>query len=368
MSQAHLSTGKVNLLMLGVATIALMGVPGFGRYEAPRGAITGLVVDAAGGGVSGAEVALFEGHGLGLSEIVVTDQEGRFAFHGSMPYFHVYARDWADPSGIGAWVLGRELGDEGGVVLTLYRGAPVRVRVTDEVGRPLKAIEVRAYDARFTPTVMDRRLTDEGGSTTLTGPALLHLAFIDRTSRSAPLWLFDQEIPPEGRDYAIALGAGALVAGLVEDADGAPLEGILVTAGEPAGVEGWTGYALTAADGSFQLSASVGTSELLVCDPTGAHLSARLTVSESELPRVTLPAGERLEILSEARTGRVWVWSEQARTWSFGTPLDEEGRATARVSANHAIVIDSREPGVQPFEAWGLAYGEPTLSLVPAED
>jgi len=60
MRQPVLTPGKTTLLMLGLSTVALMGVPGFGHYEAPAGPVHGVVLDEEGAPIADAEVALFD--------------------------------------------------------------------------------------------------------------------------------------------------------------------------------------------------------------------------------------------------------------------------------------------------------------------
>lgn len=363
--QRFLTPAKATLTMLGVATVALMGVPGFGHYDPPDGPLTGSVTDARGLGLGDVEVALFDDRELSLVATTRTDPQGSFAFHQVPPGFDVYARAVHGERLVGAWDLGRVRTPFNRVELRLSAGRPVTFRVVGADGAPVAEAEVRAYDARSRVVALDRVLTDADGRASVVAPARAHFAVLGR-DRAAPSWVLDQEIPENGREFTVTLAPAVTIEGRVVDEAGSPVAGILVSGWEFADGERWTGYALSDEDGRFALSGRSDDAILRVCDPAQRYLPAVLAGTEAEgelVLRPGLPLEVRTRCEDEAVPAVLWIWAEDAGAWGWGAATDATGLLRTRVSAVHGIVAEPLDPAFARTEAWALTLQGPSRLL-----
>lgn len=336
--------------MLAVAAVALMGLPHFGHYQPPEGAIAGIVRGPEGAPSPDVEVALFDDAGPSLIEVTRTDGWGRFAFHRAPRRFHLFARPAPRSRRVGTWARTRTRMETNELELTLGRGAPVTVRVTDEKGGPLEGVEVRAYDATAQPTVVARRLTSADGEVELVAPMRAHLAILGDQDHVAH-WLLAESIPDQGRSFAVSLERAVAIAGRVVDELGQPLPGVVVTAwdrgnGERDGAESWRGYARADAEGRWVLRTAGGPCLLRAVDPAQRHLPLEREhgSDQSRSVTLTLRRGSRIDIAcgspDEPVPSRVWVYSRDAGTWGWGSTTRGDGRLRTVTGGEHGIVAE----------------------------
>ena len=368
----RLTPTKATLVMAGVGTIALMGVPGFGHYDPPRGPIEGVVIDDRGYAVPEAQVALFDDHALSLLEIVTSDARGRFAFHQAPERYAVYA-DQPGSDLVGAWITDRERGPLDELELTLDRGIPVEVQVRDEKGRPLPGAEVRVYDAGQRSAVVSRVLTGSDGTAHLAAPEQVHLAVKHPQHPERTAWRLQHEVQPD-ETLGFKLHVPREVRGRVVDEAENPVSGVVVTGWEGPERAQWCGYALTEPDGTFRLKSSAGSVRVRVADPDQRHLPLVTDLAPwkpgDQLPQLTLGAGVPLVLRcsddGDAVPARVWVWSEETRAWSWGTRTTPAGELHVQAGSNHSVVAYPTSRSYRPVEAWDLTHQSLPLELTPA--
>ena len=373
MRQRKLTPANATLLMLGVGIVALMGLPGFGRYHPPEGPIAGIVRTPDGAAVPSAEVALFADDGPGLVQRTHTDARGYFAFHQAPRRFHLFARAGAVPGTVGTWVLSREPAPAKEVELVLGRGAPVTVQVSDSQGDPLAGVEVRAYDAAGEPTVVARLETDATGAVSFLAPLRCHLAILGR-DELASVWYLAESIPEEGRSFAVTLPPAVEIAGRAVDELGKPLMGVVVTAWQRETEERWQSYTRTDANGHFVLRTAGGNSLLRAVDPALRHLSTEVVwnADDARSAELVLERGSRLELTclagDDAVPSRVWVWSREAHAWGWGARNDALGRLRTVASAEYGIVAEPLARGRSQVQEWRRLEDGAQLDLVwPAD-
>ncbi|HED66696.1 MAG TPA: hypothetical protein ENJ09_14215 [Planctomycetes bacterium] len=374
MTRKRLTLEQGALLVLGLSTMAWMGVPRYGRYRAPDGAIAGVVLDAEGSRVDAAEVALFDDTRRILVERVRTDDHGRFAFSDAPERFDVFAWDEGASMRTGTWVLARDRAQGTTLELRLGRGTPRTVHVTDEAGAPVAGAEVRVIDARGEPQVIQRAMTDASGTAEVLLPPRSHVAVLPRTEDAlAPRWLLD--LPePEALPEEVALAAARTIEGRVADEAGEPLAATLVSAWSRDG-ERWLGWTLSSADGTFRLATDGTPAVLRIADPTRAHLARAVVLPErlaAQLGTVVLPSGSRVAVQVGTGAGpipaRVWVRGRDEDSWSFGGRTDSRGRieltAAERFSAVALPLEASSDASGALIEAHDLVPNGRTLQLV----
>jgi protocatechuate 3,4-dioxygenase beta subunit len=366
---SSLTPAKLTLLMLGVGTVALMGVPGFGHYNPPQGAVTGSVVDTRGFAQEDIEVALFDDHELSLLALTRTDSHGRFAFHQVPPRFHVFARPVGDEELVGAWLLSSERAPVNHVELTLAAGHPLTVEVQTAAGIAVSRAEVRVYDPAGGSTAVHRVSTDLEGRATVIAPPRAHVAVLAHEGL-APVWMFDQEIPEQGLTLAVTLTSAEGITGRVLDDEGAPLANMVVSGWEFGNTEDWTGYTLTDETGAFRLRTRTGEAFVRAVDPEQGHLPAVQVIGsapETAPATLVLETGHPLEIRTryegEGVPARVWTWSESAGTWGWGATTDPDGLLRTVVSTVHGLVADPLDEGFEGTEALSLTYQGPSRML-----
>ncbi len=351
--------------MLGLGTVALMGLPEWLRPGIPRGPIEGVVVDERGFGIAGAALFLFETEGSRLAEETRSDPRGRFAFQQRPHFFDVYARPPEESGRVGAWALSRSRSTPE-VALVLRTGRVLTVRAVDERGRALPGAEVRAYDRRG-EAVVSRAFTDRDGRSSLLAAAQTHLAVFDPDTGLAR-WRLDLGVPEEGGYHSVQIPEARSLSGRVRDRDG-PLEGIVVITSEEGAGAGWNGFALSDAEGNVTLPVTSRPTLVRALDPDLAHLpvSRRLEAGARDLGEIVMDTGEPLAVHT-ARGGsdlvaRVWAWCPACATWSWGRWTDELGMLSLRVSSRFALFAEPLDPIYGPLEAWDLEYDEPYLEL-----
>jgi len=373
--QQTLTPAKLTLLMLGICTVALMGVPGFGHYYPPEGAVTGSVVDTRGFAQGDIEVALFDDRELSLLALTRTDSHGRFAFHQVPPRFHVFAHPVGDEELVGAWLLNSERAPVNHVELTLASGHPLTVEVRSEDGIAVSRAEVRVYDPAGGSPAVHRVSTDLEGRATLIAPPRAHVAILGHDGL-APVWLFDQEIPEQGRTLTVTLTSALPITGRVLDDEGAPLANMVVSGWEFGNTEHWTGYTLTDDTGAFRLRTCSGEAFVRAVDPEQRHLPVVEVIgpaAETAPPTLVLGSGHPLEVRTrfegEGVRARIWTWSESAGAWGWGATTDADGLLRTVVSTVHGLVVDPLDEGLEAAEALSLTYQGPSrmISLHRAE-
>lgn len=352
--QPVLSPTKAALLMLGIGTVSLMGIPGFGTDVPPVGAMAGVVLDHEGGTLPGVEVALFDGATLDLMEISVTDELGRFAFQQAPWVHHVLANPATDTGFVPRWEVDRERSDPGLLELGLTPGHRTRVEVVDTEGATIPGVELRVVDS-YDGHVVSRCLTDAEGAAQVVLPEQFHFGALATSQGYAPYWIVD------GRTTELAEGTlrlelepGVWHEGRVATADEVVLDGVVVSAWDPADGEWrWLGYDLTRADGSFRVLGTERT-HLRALDPEQAVLPGAWDVNVGDGPLdLVVEDGETL-LLQCSRSGgdaasRVWVYDEVRGLWSWGSTTEDDGTLAVQTSGNETTI--RAEPLSGPGEA-----------------
>lgn len=374
MSTARLTPGKAALLMLGIGTASLVGLPAMSGYQPPQGALVGLVTDADGNGVPAAPVALFDDATLALVEIAHTDEHGRFALQQAPERFHLCARPAPESGLLPAWALDLERGPLFSIDLVLQTGIEIDVRVRDEEGRPIAGADVRCYGIeRRACQVVARQRTDEHGRARLLAPARAHVGVFGPDPEQLPAWSFFAT-PETGDELCFDLPRGRRLHGRVASEDGRGLGDVVVSAWDRRDSWQWDGYRLSEADGAFALFAGAGTTELRALDRTQTFLPARALAGPTPELDLVLASAERVLVRCQSADGdalpaRVWVYSERAGTWSWGSPTDERGRLSVAGDGELRAIArplhrGSADPG--PWHEERGADGE--LVLTRSED
>ncbi len=363
MRESILTPGKAALLMLGIGTAALMGVPGVGTYLPPSGALSGTYMDEAGNGLENATVALYHAEDLALVEITHTDQHGRFAFQQAPWSYHLFARPAAKSGYLGTWALARERGPSYGLELVAEQGHPVEVSVLDSQGEPMGGVEVRAYRTGDSPTVLVRTVTNKEGQAYLLCPAQVHLGVFGTTRGHLNSWLIDESVGAERNTFEVQLQAAREFSGRVVDEQGQGLENILVSSSRGAEEWAWHGYARTSESGFFTLEVAREEARLRIVDPDLAYLPLEtgLPAGSSSFRTFALTPGRPLEIeckdVGNAEVvSRVWFWSDEAGAWSWGGRTSSQGLLEASVSDGFSIHAEAVFGPLDPTELWNRAY------------
>lgn len=367
------SPGKIALLLVGIVTVAFMGVPGVVTYQAPTGALTGVVLERGGEGLENVPVALFDADDLALLEVTHSDARGRFAFQQSPTDFHVFAHPPLDSPHVGSWAIDPPSGSEFDVELVLDRGHPVTVQVVDESGAAIEGIEVRAYQVEpFSEgtEVVVRTLTDGDGVATFTCPEHAHIGVVGTEGRFLSGWHFDQTVSFENDHFSFTLPTGNLYHGRLLGAADRPLDGILVSSWDFREERWqWNGYELTDDEGEFDLRGAVENTVFRAVDLTQNYLPSLIPARTGRRMNVVLNQGEPLAIHcasaeDEAVPSRVWVYSEEGGTWSWGSRTDRSGTLHATVSDRHAVVARPLSGSfATTAEVWDRTYDKEELEL-----
>jgi len=347
----------------------------------PTGELIGTVNDSLGNPVFEATVALFDAESLALVEHVETDALGRFAFQTKPATLHVYAEPPQD-QGLaltGQWVFDLEGAVTETVDLVLDPGYPVVVHVKDEQGQPLAGATVDAYDAcadLMGNIALKMRTTTNGqGTATIFAPTLTHLAVRDDEHGFLPTWKFRQRIRPYGRSYDVVLCEGAPLTGRVRSLAFEPLEGIVVSAWAYNKGWHWSGYMETDAQGDFSLIGGTQWTRVHAVDPDGEFVSTYrwYRTQGGAMEDIVLPEGNPLEVRCVDPAGapvksRVWFYSYEGQSWSWGGYTADDGVLHGIVSASHAIMARPLSEDHIGINLWHQIYGEPvhTLEMKPA--
>lgn len=374
-------------LVIGTMIVALpwkpappAGMPQ-GSPPPPTGELTGTVSDSLGNAIFEATVALFDAENLELIEHVETDAMGRFAFQEKPATMHVYAEPPQD-QGLaltGQWVFDLEGAATETIDLTLDPGYPVAVHVKDEQGLPIANATVDAYDARAdlrgNVALKARATTDAGGNASLLAPALAHISVHVEGQTYMPTWRFRQRIKPHGRSYEVVLREGVPISSRVRSQAFEPLEGIVVSAWAYNKGWHWSGYMETDEMGAFELIGGPKWTRIHAVDPDGEFVSSYrwYRTKSSSMPDIVLPDGNPLEVRCVDTGGspvksRVWFYSYEGRSWSWGGYTNNDGILHGIVSASHAIIARPLSKDYIGVNLWRQIYGEPvhTLEMKPA--
>lgn len=330
MSTPRLTPAKASLLMLGIGTASVIGLPGMSGYRPPEGALVGLVTLAEGEGVADAPVGLFDADSLALLEVTHTDGHGRFALQQAPERFHLCVRP--DPASglLPSWALDMERGPLFSIDLIVQPGIPVRVAVTDDEGRPIADADVRGYaPTRRSCTVVARARTDAAGGATLLLSKAAHVGVFGPSPELLSSWSFFHE-PERGEELSFELARGRRLHGRVRTEDGNGVEGAVVSAWDLRQSWQWNGYRLSEPDGAFALHAGAGTTEVRALDPSQQLLPTRVVAGPTPTLDLVLERGAPLAIVCRTADGqalpaRVWLWSASGGTWSWGSRTDDQG-------------------------------------------
>lgn len=366
----RLTPAKASLLMLGIGTASLVGLPGMSGYDPPSGALVGLVTDLEGEVVPDAPVGLFDAATLALVEVTHTDVHGRFALQQAPERFHLCVRP-VDASGLLAtWSLDLERGPLFSIDVVVQPGVPVDVLVTDAEGEPLRDADVRGYAiAGRGSTVVARQRTDAHGRASLLLPAHAHVGAFGPTPELLPAWTFFHESAGE-EELELRLPRGRRLQGRVVDPDEGGLGGVVVSAWDRRDDWQWDGYRLSEPDGAFVLHAGAGTTEVRASDPSLERLPTRAVAGPTPTLELVMERGRPLEVACETEAGdplpaRIWLWSRAGGTWGWGARTDDQGRLIAP-SGDDGVEAVARPllslPG--PPSSWETRRGEGTLVLV----
>jgi len=375
MRSARLTPGKASLLMLGIGTASLVGLPGMEGYEPPRGALVGHVTGEDGEAVPDVPVALFDGPSLALMEITHTDPHGRFALQQAPEDFHVCIRPGAETGLLPGWALDLHRGPLFSMDFVLRKGVPVDVTVTDEEGEPIEDADVRAYEVgRGACSVVARSRTDASGRSSILAPRSAHVGVFGPTPERLPAWSYFLDLPEGGSELTYMLPRGRRLHGRVRSEQGQGAAGVVVSAWDRRDGWQWDGYRLTEEDGAYAIHAGAGTAEVRALDRKKTFLPARAVAGPTARLDLVLARGTPVEITCESSDGgalpaRVWVWSEQTETWSWGSPTDGDGKITVPSSdAGFRAVARPLYHGSSDPLAWDEERGPGGLTLVRRED
>ena len=370
MRSPRLTPGKASLLMLGIGTASLIGLPGM-SYEPPEGSLVGVVSDPEGNGLEDVPVALFDAESLALVEIAHTDPHGRFALQQAPESFHVCA--YGDPARgwLPTWSLDLERGPLFTMDLSLRRGRWLDVAVTDDDGEPLEGADVRVYGLdRRDAEVVARTRTDATGHARVLAAETSHVGVFPPTVDELPAWAFFVETQPAGTDLALRLPRGRRLHGRVRAEDGEPVSGAIVSAWDRRETWQWNGYRRAAEDGAFAIYAGAGTTEVRALDLAQDHLPVRMHAGPTPTLDLVMPEGVPVEVVCESSDGdpvpaRVWVWSEESQTWSWGTPTGDDGRIAVRGSAEGFDAVAEPLSGLnEDPHAWRAERNPQALRLI----
>ena len=368
----RLGLGSGALLMLGIGTAALVGLPGMGPEAAPEGVIGGVVTDSSGDPVEGAPVALFDGHSNALLEITHSDREGRFGFQQDPGPHHLHAMAPLDSGLIGAWSQDRAAGQRQ-AQLTLPDAHVFKARVLDEAGQPITGAEVRVYARSKDDSglgVLARGRTDADGQALLHAPAQAHVAAFSSDLRHRADWHFEQGFPTKDSTLSFTLHTAHPVRGTVVDEEGRPLRGILVNSWDNSEHDPqWNGYQLTGPEGTFLFFGAGEGTLLRATDRLQEHLPAERTVHGTGDVVLVLAAGERVPIrcrtaAGRSQTARIWSWSTSAQAWSWGTETNGAGRLEANLDPAGALVIEPLEASLtQAIQVFGQSLASDAIEV-----
>ncbi|QDV09295.1 PEGA domain protein [Planctomycetes bacterium Poly30] len=228
--------------------------------------ISGVVLDAAGARVSGADVVWVDG--LGEPERVgVSGETGSFRVEGVLDDGYLFAERAGDaPSARHLCELGA--GSQQGVVLQLRGpGASLEGLVVDGYGEPVPGARVslgtseRLTDAPHPSDVPGwnrparlRAVTDRDGGFTFAGVAPVSWRMVVDHPDFAPLESTVALIPGASESLHLTLGEGAVVWGTLTDRQGAPVrDGVIYSPGETPDRLGYDRLATTQPDGTYEM-------------------------------------------------------------------------------------------------------------------
>ncbi|MFT5290418.1 MAG: hypothetical protein ACI82F_002493 [Planctomycetota bacterium] len=367
-----LSLRSSALLMLGLGTAALIGLPAMTGARAPEGLLQGVLSDPEGDKVEGAPVALFDGQTNAILEITHTDSDGRFGFQQDPGSHHVHAMAPAGSKWTGAWSLDREAGQRQ-IDLQLANATLFEAKVHDEAGQPITGAEVRVYAPSAGSKglgVLVQARTDSNGSAHLMAPEGSHIAAFSSDLRHRAHWYFNQS--PEGRNpsFDFTLKVGRPVRGTVVDEDGRPLSGVVISSWEAgADTPQWNGYQVTGKGGTFLFYGGGKGTLLRATDRKQQHLPAERTLEGAGDAVLVLTSGQSQTIRCRTRSGLpqesiLWAWSDQAAAWSWGTTTDSTGLLEASLDDSHGLVIETLGSGIQSrIQTFGRSFTPGLLQI-----
>lgn len=370
--RSPLSIGSAALLMVGIGTAALIGLPGMSGEDAPEGVLEGTVADAEGDPVDGAPVALFDGRSNTLLEITHTDRQGRFGFHQDPGDHHIFAQAPEGSGLVGAWSQDREAGQRS-LSLTLPEAVPFEAHVVDAAGQPISGAELRVYAHGITDSalgVLARARTDASGRARLSAPPQAHVAAFRPDLRHKARWSFDHTFTRPHERLEFTLHPGRPVRGCVVDDEGRPLAGVLVTSWDMSGPDAqWNGYQLTGDEGTFLFFSSEEQTLLRAVDRKQGRLPAERQVHGASDVVLALQRGNKrlIRCRDEAglpRPARVWTWSDRASAWSWGARTDPIGQIEAALDDAHAVVVEPLESSFADLHAFDRILQHGTLEAL----
>ena len=377
MKTPRLSPGKASLLMLGIGTASLMGLPGM-SYDPPNGALVGLVSDTDGMTVTDTPVALFDGESLALLEIAHTDEHGRFALQQAPESFHLCVLPDEETGLLPGWALDLSRGPLFSIDITLREGHAVNVIVEDEEGRPIADADVRTYDLdRRSVDVISRARTDEDGRARVLVSDISHIGVFGPSPERLPSWSFFHdalETESSVETLVFELPRGRRLHGRVRNEEGNGISGAVVSAWDERDEWQWAGYRLAEEDGAFALHAGAGTAEVRAMDLQQEYLPTSVHAGPTPTLDLVLAEGVPVEIVCESADGealpaRVWVWSEESGTWSWGSLTGDDGRITVAGSdEGFDAVARPLYRGTSDATAWKAERNEQALRLIRNEE
>jgi hypothetical protein len=159
------------LLVVVVAVLAFLAVPGGRGSSGPRGAVTGVVTAPFPADRADVPVLLFAEGATAPAELTRTDEVGRFAFRQAFPRFHIVALPPREGGFASSWRVDLQAGVNDFVTLPLVPASSVEVEVTDPHGFPVTAAQVAVFTlGRSGPVAADLAHTDAAGHATVLVP------------------------------------------------------------------------------------------------------------------------------------------------------------------------------------------------------
>lgn len=361
---------KLILGGIGLAALALAGVPEVLLEPLPPGVLSGVVVDSSGYALPGARVFLFAGDSERPRAETRTDASGAFDFAFVPPRPRVFVRA---PEGSGRLDAFGPTPREarGPLAFVLPRARALEVRVRRAPGLALEGLEVRVHGVRGEGSVIALAHTDATGHAELPAPARAHVVVQD-LSTGLFRWRFDVEVPAEGHALELELGAAEPLTGRVEVA-GLPRAGLELALHADGPEPLWCGLTRSDATGAFTLPHPGVPCRLTVRDPEGRVLPERVQLdAETRALTLALDEGEP-QVVRTLRDGRplparLHLWSRSEGLLGPGLRTDGQGRLELAVPPEFTLIVTPLDHDAEPIQEWDLSRSPHELVLaVPRE-
>jgi 5-hydroxyisourate hydrolase-like protein (transthyretin family) len=337
---------RLALLALGAAALALLGTPWRSRVD-PSDELRGSVRSVEGRALAGVRVALFDARSRALIATSHTDAHGRFTFAGAPDRVDLLALPDAASGLAPRWRRSIDVASSHGVAFALPSARPLRVRVRDARGAPVADASVRVYERDGEPdrraAVIATAATDSDGAATLLAPERAHVGVVPSGSELAPEWALDVEVPIGGATVDVELDAAFHRRGRVVDERGTPMAGVVVGSWSAAEPREWHGFAISGANGEFEIALDARGARLAVADPLGRAVATALDAGAGREPlAIRLADGRAIDVRCTDSNGRavaatLRVHAPESDAWSWSVETGRAGSAQVVVPPSFGV-------------------------------